>query len=169
MHPQARNYFARWARSPRAQGRIVEIGAQDMNGGIRDLFPQAKSYVSVDLSDEFGGVDVVADARTWRGPGYLADMVVCAEVYEHVPDWPRIVWQVARYLRADGLFVMTCAGPGRPPHSGSWAGPMRADEFYRNVDPRHLARVLVRGGFEPLEVLNPRDPSDVQAAARRRL
>jgi 2-polyprenyl-6-hydroxyphenyl methylase/3-demethylubiquinone-9 3-methyltransferase len=52
------------------------------------------------------GVDVVAaDARCLPFPDGFADVVVAGEVFEHVPDLPRVVAEVCRVLRPGGTLI----------------------------------------------------------------
>ena len=93
------------------------------------------------------------------------DVVLCTEVLEHAPDWISIVSVAASALVPGGRLVITCAGPGRAPHSGIEATAIQPGEHYRNVPHTELADVLEGLG---LEVLDCRQTGfDTQAAARR--
>ena len=83
MHPEARAFVAGVARRAGARW-VVELGARDLNGTVRDLFPSARGYTGVDLVAG-PGVDVVADAADWRPREPAPDLVVCCEVLEHTP------------------------------------------------------------------------------------
>lgn len=139
MHPAAYEYVrqqveGRWFEA------VVEVGGRDINGGIRHLIA-CRSYVSVDL--QLGpGVDVVADCRRWQPPAPV-DLVVCCEVLEHAPDPHGVVQACLRYLKPGGRLVLTCAGPGRPPHSTHDGGEIRPGEHYRNIAGAELRDWLV--------------------------
>ena len=147
---------------------MVELGSRDFNGTVRDLFPSAPTYLGVDLAPG-AGVDVVADAADWRPPpGQPApELVVCCEVLEHTRAASAIVRNAHTLLAPGGRFVVTAASTGRPPHSALDGGPLRAGEYYRNVNRRDLAGWLVGAGFavEALE-FHP-DRGDVYALARK--
>jgi hypothetical protein len=169
MHSEAREYVARHAR-PSPGLLVLDIGGQDMNGSVRDLWPGA-DYTAMDITDG-PGVDVVADAATWRPdwePHQGFDVVVCCEVFEHAESWPEIVDTAYRALRPGGLFIVTTAGPGRAPHSGRRALPPEPDpgEHYANVDPGALADVFEVTGFVDWEVSEARGDEDVRAVGRR--
>jgi SAM-dependent methyltransferase len=129
MHDEVRGWV--WQHLPHEAVRVLEFGSQDMNGSVRDL-SFGDEWVGVDIVAG-PGVDIVADGCTYRHPTPV-DMVVCCEVLEHLETWPELVANAAANLRPGGLFVGTCAGPGRSPHSGIRAEPGMVDgEFYANV------------------------------------
>ncbi len=118
MHPEAmgfvRDAVARWPDL--ARGRVVELGAYDVNGTPRDLFPDAAEYVGVDCR-EGPGVDVVAlaqEALPERAGAF--DMCVSTEMIEHDPHWRESLANGLRLLRPGGVLVVTCAGAARAPH-----------------------------------------------------
>ena len=86
MHPEARAFTRGQAATCLPRAALVDLGARDFNGGVRDLFPDAASYVGVDLAPG-AGVDVVADAPpTGAQAGEPPpETVVCCEVLEHAP------------------------------------------------------------------------------------
>jgi hypothetical protein len=134
MHTAARRYVASHVLG-RRWNRVVEIGGRNVNGGIRDLVAAA-DYTSLDLAPG-PDVDVVADCRTWQPPQPV-DLVLCCEVLEHAPDPAGVVAAAISYLGSGGRLVLTCAGPGRAPHSGYHGGPLADGEHYANVDPEDL-------------------------------
>ncbi len=134
MHTEARDFVTR-AVNGREFTTVVEVGGRWINGGVRDLI-KAESYTGLDLHPG-GDVDVVADVRTWIPP-VPVDLVVCCEVIEHAEDAAGVVGACVNMLAPGGLVVITCAGPGRAPHSGLDGGPVRAGEHYANVDPGDL-------------------------------
>jgi hypothetical protein len=162
MHPQAYNWVARHAR-PRA-GAVLDLGGRDINGTVRLLYADADVYTVVDIADG-PGVDHVADAATWT-PDREYDVVVCCETFEHTPVWPQICGTAHKALRPGGLFIATMAGPGRPEHSGVDGGWVLHDgEYYGNVKPAALRRVLNELGFVHVLVDQQFNPSDVRAVA----
>jgi SAM-dependent methyltransferase len=148
LHDAARQYIASVVAG-QTYARVVDVGGRDINGGVRELI-DAGTYLSVDL--EAGpGVDVVADCRFWEPP-WKASLVVCAEVLEHAPKPREVVDACIGYLRTGGRLIVTCAGPGRAPHSGHDGGPVTDDEHYANIDPDELEKWLA----EDLEAVRVR-------------
>jgi hypothetical protein len=167
MHPEAWDFVRRatrvWSR-PRA---VVELGSRDLgNGSVRGLFPDAESYVGVDVVPG-PSVDVVADAGTWRPePFFLVpDLVVCCELLEHTAAGPAILANAHGMLRPGGRLVLTAASTGRAPHSALDGGPLREGEYYQNVDPDELLCWLRPFTVEAFEVHPER--GDVYAVARK--
>jgi SAM-dependent methyltransferase len=130
MHGEAHE----WVRlhAPSGKVSVLEVGSFDVNGGVRHLFHGR--FLGLDIKAG-PGVDVVAYASTYE-PTEQYDVVVCCEVLEHTAVWPQIVAMCGRALRTGGALIVTCAGPGRPPH-GADGGPV-GDEFYANVSAAAL-------------------------------
>jgi hypothetical protein len=85
MHDEAMAYVEQ-RRTDEALA-VLDVGGRWINGGVRELFPNADPYVSLDIVDG-PGVDIVADAATWV-PDRAYDLVVCTEVFEHTPSGRR--------------------------------------------------------------------------------
>jgi SAM-dependent methyltransferase len=167
MHPEARAFVAGVA--PRVAARwVVELGALDFNGSVRDLFPSARGYTGVDLVAG-PGVDVVADAADWRPLPHAPapDLVVCCEVLEHTPHPEAVVRNAAAMLAPGGRLVVTAAAPHRAPHSAVDGGPLRPGEHYRNVAPDALVGWLTLAGCALEAFEEHPDRGDVYALARK--
>lgn len=139
MHDAALKWAHRWA--PDRPVSVIDVGGRDINGTARSAFPNAKSYLSIDLYEGWG-VDLVGDFTEYRGQP--VDVVVCMETAEHTPVWPEIVANAANHLNDGGLFIFTAAGPGWPEHSATDGGPLRDGEHYENIEPEALRDVLDR-------------------------
>lgn len=150
MHQQAHDFVDAHVRGLPDKLDVIEVGARDVNGGIRDTLLSDWTYTGVDITDG-PGVDVVADAATWT-PKRKAGLVICCEVLEHTPDWQAIVTNMAGWLRKKGRLVVTAACDPRAPHSAVDGGPIRSDEHYANIDPTELQAVLAPFGAVEVEV-----------------
>jgi methyltransferase family protein len=164
MHAEAYGWVAGLAPKSKP-GVVLDIGGRNINGSVRDLFPEAESYTALDIAPG-DGVDIVADAADWA-PDREYDTVVCTEVFEHTPRWPEICRTAFAALRSGGLFITTMAGPGRPAHSAVDGGGLRLGEYYGNVDPYGLGKVLAECGFVDVTVDVQISPNDVRAIAGR--
>ena len=142
MHNEARA-FIRGAVKGRENGAVLEIGSRNINGEVRDLF--TGEYRGIDRAPG-SGVDLVIEARDYNGEGYF-DLVVSAEALEHAQNPNDIILCASRALKPGGLFVLTCAGPDRPPH-GCMGGPVFPGEYYRGVTIDWLADCLNNNGFK---------------------
>lgn len=141
MHAEALAYITEQVQSLRRDWPIdcvVEIGSRDVNGNIRHLFPFPTTFVGVDIVGG-RGVDVVADA-TLPLPlsNYDFELAICAEVFEHVPSWRKILANVAD-LGVEVMIVTAACAP-RAPHSAKDGHLLGDDEteYYANVDPDEL-------------------------------
>jgi SAM-dependent methyltransferase len=131
VHDSAYAYVQRALAKLPTPKRVLELGSRNVNGSIRDLFPQSVDYCGIDL--RLGdGVDVVADATNF-GKAYHYDLVVCCEVLEHSAEGKSICANAYRVLAWGGVFLATAAYTGRTPHSGLDGGELRRGEHYRNV------------------------------------
>lgn len=166
MHREARAFVSDVVKAIGPHPQVVEVGSRNINGGVRDLFIRdAATYWGIDLW--MGkGVDLVADAATWRPP-VPADVVVCCEVLEHAPEAPAIVVNLGQMLKPGGYVILTCATDPRPPHSGHDGGALRDGEFYHNIDPELLQGWLgERFDLEMFEIHPKR--GDLYVLAQRR-
>lgn len=135
---------------------VLDIGGRDLNGSPRMFFPNASPYHVLDLYPG-PNVDIVADAAAWRPtlgtagrPWY--DLVICTEVFEHTADWAAILQTAFDALRPGGWLLFTCAGPGRPAHSGITAvWELAPGEHYRNVSPEEARETLHVQGWTEIE------------------
>lgn len=158
MHPAAFKWVEKHAGT---FGRVVEFGSRDVNGSVRRLFT-ADEYLGIDLMAG-PGVDVVADAADVSLAGY--DVVVCCEVLEHHPHPLDLVQKAHDALVDGGTFLMTCAGPGRSPHSAIDGGPVRPGEHYANVSPDDFCSWLEKAGFASCDW--EMENGDLRAVARK--
>ena len=150
MHTAAHEYVARQVDRLGPFRHGVEIGSRNINGEVRDLFDEPASYTGLDLAPG-PGVDWVGDAIDFE-PYAVPDAVVCCEVFEHTATWPLLVTAAFRWLGRGGVLLVTCAGPGRRPHSaidGGWE--LHPGEHYRNVSATTLAGVMRAAGFRDVE------------------
>jgi len=130
---------------------VLDIGGRDLNGSTRPLFPNANPYHVIDIRPG-KGVDIVADAADWRGNEGSYDLVVTTETFEHAEKWREIIRTAWHVLRPGGWLIFTCAGPGRPPHSGVEAvWGLIGDEWYANVSPQEIAAELRIQGWTEIE------------------
>lgn len=163
MHEQAMSWIKE--NGSGAPLSVLDIGGRNINGTARSAWPNAGSYVVLDILPG-DGVDIVADASTWT-PDRQYDVVVCAEVFEHTACWREIVSTVFVACSPGGTAVFTMAGPGRAPHSAIDGAPIRDYEYYGNVDPHDLHDALKNSGFVDIVVDQKFNPCDVRAVARK--
>lgn len=157
MHDAAYRWVERHATDKIV--KVLEIGSRDINGTVRELFPNAVRYVGVDIADGIG-VNIVADAAELC-LDEMFDVAVSTEVLEHAERWRDIVQRMAAHLVPGGHLILTAAGPGRAPHSAT-GGPV-GDEYYANVSVGDLLNVLAGCGLRCVAVDQTGD--DIRAYA----
>lgn len=164
MHTEALDYTRQALRAlGGAAGRnVLEVGSLNINGGARELCPDAARYFGVDKVAG-PGVDLVADARE-LGPDEPFDLVICNEVLEHDAAPGEVIAAIARCLKPGGHLILTCASDGRKPHSAYGAEHPLDGEYYGNVSPGALAGYL--SGWEVLDLDYLYPPGDARVVAR---
>ncbi len=145
MHAQALEYIAEQFNKfnrPETTWDVLEIGSLNINGSVRQILqPHASTYLGIDVQ-EGPGVDLVASGAEFYAPEVF-NIVVCAEVFEHTPEWKDIIKQAYINLKPGGMFIATMAGIGRPVHSGVDGGwTLHAGEHYENIDANDLNKAL---------------------------
>lgn len=166
MHDAAYQWVAKIAeaRSVQQDGRLavaVELGAYNVNGSVRDLFPSVTQWTGVDVRPG-PGVDVVLPAEEYRAD-VPVDLVVCTEVLEHTPNWREIVQNAYFMLRPRGVFIVTAASTGRTPH-GCNGGDV-GSEYYANIAADDLTAALMDAGFDCVSYDANESAGDVYAVA----
>lgn len=163
MHQQARNFIQTF-ETPEVL-RVIEIGSRNINGSARDYFPSA-IWTGLDL---YPGpdVDVVCNAVEYDPPDGPVDLVVCCEVLEHTPQWRELIAVSYGWLKDGGCLIVTCAGPGRDPHSSHDGGALRPGEYYGNLDEEGLVAVCESSGFRRVDIFSNAAAHDTYCRARK--
>lgn len=143
---------------------VLDVGGRNINGSPRGLFKGA-DYTALDVA-EGHGVDVVADVTEWSDRRKF-DVVICAEVLEHAPNWRDIVGACFDRVKVGGLLLVTCATTGRVGHSAVDGGPLRPGEFYENVPAKALEKALEKLGADVGTVEVHGERGDLYVAATR--
>lgn len=141
MHAEAYDFIQRVvAETPVLQRAVwaVELGAFNVNGSARECFPRAR-WTGVDWRPG-PGVDVVCLAHQYRS-AWPVDLVLCTEMLEHDPYWRASLQNAAVQCAEGGSVLVTCAGPGRPPH-----------ELHCAPDSRHYYPVSATAVVQQLRI-----------------
>jgi hypothetical protein len=147
MHTAALMAVADMLNRLPAPTRVLEIGSRNINGSVRGLF-DGVVYEGIDVA-EGPGVDVVADGATYV-PTLPPDCVVCCEVLEHAPTAADIVRHMGAIVAPGGSVIVTCAGPGRAPHSAVDGLVVREGEHYANVSHVDMQAWFREAGIRPV-------------------
>lgn len=94
--------------------KVLDIGSLDINGSNKDLFENC-DYIGIDLG-EGKNVDVVSIGHMYDAPDEYFDTIISTETFEHDMFYEKTIQNIIRMLKPGGLFLFTCAAPGRPEH-----------------------------------------------------
>lgn len=95
--------------------KVIEIGACDVNGSLRQLIQswEPKLYVGVDI-EKGKGVDVICSVEELLdhfGPRQF-DVVIATEVLEHVRNWRKAISNIKNICRDNGIILITTRSYG---------------------------------------------------------
>lgn len=143
-HQEQTDFFLRIINAYHSyfQGKVIDVGSLDINGGPHDLF-KAEEYVGVDL-EPGKNVNYVSGGQDIELNSNYFDVVMSSECFEHNAFYKETLSQMARLARPGGLIVWSCAGLGRLEHGTTRSSsPENApfvvnsgSEYYRNVTER---------------------------------
>jgi SAM-dependent methyltransferase len=140
---EVRDWVAAVVAEQRPEAPVLEVGSYNVNGTVRDLFPQP--YVGLDMR-EGPGVDVVADVTEAMIASRHYGTVVCVETLEHVAEPQGALYAMQRALRPGGLFV------------GTWPFIFEVHDYpsdYWRVTPAGFAYLLDKAGFVDIVTARP--------------
>jgi SAM-dependent methyltransferase len=118
--------------------KIIEIGSYDVNGSIRQFFPNTH-YLGVDLT-EGPGVNLVCEGNKVSHPNNTYDISLSCECFEHNPNWWDTFMNMYRMTKEGGIVIFTCATTGRPEHGTTRTSPQSSPgtqslnwDYYQNL------------------------------------
>lgn len=91
---------------------IVDVGAQDVNGSLRQFAPLGSQYVGVDFVAGVGVDVVLKDPYTLPFETGSVDAVVCSSVYEHSEFFWLLFLESLRILKPTGLLYLNAPSNG---------------------------------------------------------
>jgi SAM-dependent methyltransferase len=115
MHPSAlktgRAFFETYA-TQLSSARVIDLGAQDINGSLKTACPSRFDYTGVDFVPG-NGVDVVLeDPYSLPFDADSIDIVVCSSVFEHAEFFWLLFLEVMRALKPSGLLYLNAPANG---------------------------------------------------------
>jgi hypothetical protein len=143
MTPQIQAWIQQLRQNcPFEAGRVLEIGSKNVNGTVRQFFPDAKSYTGTDV-ESGDGVDLVLNNEQLALHFDIYDpfdTIIACEVLEHDMMFWETVRQLHMLLRVGGILIITTPTIGFPyhyPHPGDfWRFTEDAYRhiFFRDMD-----------------------------------
>lgn len=115
MHPSALKYgklFFETYCKEKQDTTVVDIGAQNINGSLKDVCPKHLKYIGADFV-EGRGVDVILD-DPYKLPfeDNSIDIVVCSSVFEHSQFFWLLINEIFRVIKDDGIFYLNVPSNG---------------------------------------------------------
>jgi len=99
--------------------KIIEVGSYNVNGSLRHIieFFDPAEYVGIDIQDG-PDVDIVCDAEDIieRFGEESFDVVISTETVEHIKDWKKVISNIKRICKPNGLILVSGRSPGYPYH-----------------------------------------------------
>lgn len=92
--------------------RVVEIGAQDVNGSLRSVSPPGVDYVGLDFVSGKGVDIVLDDPYVLPFADGSVDCCVSSSVFEHSEMFWVLFLEIMRILKPAGLFYMNAPSNG---------------------------------------------------------
>ena len=120
---------------------VLEIGSQNINGSIRELFRDGK-YLGLDLGPG-QDVDLVCHGKDYYRDVPF-DVIISCESLEHDAFYAETVINAVRLLKSGGLLLLTMASYGRPEHGTNDSAPFASPHtlnYYRNICLQDLANL----------------------------
>ena len=132
--------------------RVLEVGSLDVNGSVRgDIVALGPTdYVGIDIRPG-PGVDVICDAGDLveRFGENAFDVVISTELLEHARDWRRIVSNIKRVTKPNGVMIVSTRSYGVDFH--------RQPFDYWRYQQKDFEAIFADVAVEDLQ-LDPTDP-----------
>lgn len=116
MTPEVFEFVLKQAVKHNIRGKVLDVGAYDVNGTIRPIFSDRKcEYIGLDMRAG-PNVDVVEKADAIPFADETFDCVTCTEMLEHDDAPFDSVGEMYRVLRKGGIIIITVPTIGFPRH-----------------------------------------------------
>ena len=98
--------------------QVLDVGSMKVNDDFphtyRELMPPNWTYLGIDLKSGPNVDRIMHHPYCIHPKGEFYDLVICGQVLEHVPNPFRLVAEMARVLKPEGLLIIV--GPWRHDH-----------------------------------------------------
>jgi len=93
-------------------GRVLDIGAQDVNGSLKQVCPAGLEYVGVDFVPGRGVDVVLSDPYVLPFASNSVDAMVSSSCFEHSQFFWVLFLEMLRVLKPNGLFYLNVPSNG---------------------------------------------------------
>lgn len=97
---------------PSSPAKILEIGAQNVNGSLRDHAPRNAEYIGLDFEAGEGVDIVVTGIDDWNVPDAHFDMVMASSVFEHDKAFWKTFLAMCRKAKPGGHLYISAPSNG---------------------------------------------------------
>lgn len=115
MHPSAfelgKKFFSTYCQA-RSEFILVDIGAQNVNGSLKELCVENARYIGVDFEDGKDVDIVLDDPYSLPFEDSSVDVIVCSSVFEHSQFFWLVFLEMLRVLKEDGLIYLNVPSNG---------------------------------------------------------
>jgi SAM-dependent methyltransferase len=118
MHPSAMNNAAQFFDTYSAaipmedKPRVIDIGAQDVNGSLRQVTPPQFEYVGLDFQKAKGVDILLEDPYVLPLADASVDIALSSSCFEHSEMFWVVFLEVMRVLKPTGLFYLNAPSAG---------------------------------------------------------
>ena len=118
MHPTAmsncQSFFTAYGASfaQHQHVKVVEIGAQNVNGTLRDTCQSNFEYIGVDFTQAIGVDIVLEDPYKLPFGDESVDVVLSSSCFEHSEMFWLVFLEILRVLKPNGLFYLNAPSTG---------------------------------------------------------
>jgi SAM-dependent methyltransferase len=91
---------------------VVDIGAQDVNGSLKEVCPKDFKYIGVDFQNGKGVDIVLSDPYTLPFENETIDIVVSSSCFEHSEMFWVSFLEILRVLKPTGIFYLNVPSDG---------------------------------------------------------
>jgi len=135
--------------------RVLDVGSLNVNGTNERYFDNCE-YIGIDVAPG-PNVDVVTLGHLYD-PDELFDTIISSECFEHDMYYEKTFQNIIKILKPGGLFLFTCAAPGRDEHGTARTRPEDSpltstvlsqfpyfekwSNYYRNISKKDLNKAL---------------------------
>jgi SAM-dependent methyltransferase len=123
---------------------VVDIGAQDVNGSLKEVCPKSLKYIGVDFQDAKGVDIVLTDPYKLPFDDASIDIVVSSSCFEHSEMFWLSYLEILRILKPTGLFYLNAPSDG-----GVHKYPVDCWRFYPDSG-QALVTWSKRNGLDPI-------------------
>ena len=92
--------------------QVVDMGAQDVNGSLREITPENFTYIGLDFEDAKGVDIIIEDPYTIPLRDEFADIVLSSSCFEHSEMFWLVFLEIMRILKPGGLLYLNVPSNG---------------------------------------------------------